>query len=135
MLVWPRAGRLLEVPSGQYQVEDVHDAIVVDVRRHVGGIEVVHHRPVGTADGKSVLRARFEQGLTEYGVATHPVFMLAKSFRRAFLEKPYFTASLTRLAGFVYGYWLREERKIPHEAIRFVRREQIRRLLSCVCSP
>ncbi len=97
--------------------------------------EVVHHRPVGTADGKSVLRAKFEQGLTEYGVATHPVFMLAKSFRRAFLEKPYFAASLVRLAGFVYGYWLREERKIPPEAIRFVRREQIRRLVSYVCSP
>lgn len=97
--------------------------------------EVVHHRLVGTADGKSVLRAKFGQGLTEYGVATHPVFMLAKSFRRAFLEKPYFTASLARLAGFVYGYWLREERKIPPEAIRFVRREQIRRLVSCVCSP
>lgn len=97
--------------------------------------KVVHHRPVGTGDGKSVLRARFGQGLTEYGVATHPMFMLAKSFRRAFLEKPYFTASLARLAGFVYGYWLREERKIPPEAIRFVRREQIRRLVSYVCSP
>jgi biofilm PGA synthesis N-glycosyltransferase PgaC len=96
---------------------------------------VVHHRPVGTGGGKSILRARFGQGLTEYGVATHPVFMLAKSLRRVFLEKPYFTAGLARLAGFVYGYWLREERKIPPEAIRFVRREQIRRLVSCICSP
>jgi len=92
--------------------------------------QVIHSRAVGTRDGRSSLRARFCQGLTEYGVATHPLFMLAKSLRRVFLEKPYFTGSLTRLVGFLYGYWLREERKISPEAIRFVRREQIRRLLS-----
>lgn len=97
--------------------------------------QAIHHRPVGTSDGRSILQARFRQGLTEYGVATHPLFMLAKSVRRVFLEKPYFTGNLARLAGFLYGYWLREERKIPPEAIRFVRREQIRRLVSYVCSP
>ena len=94
--------------------------------------KVIHHRPWGTGARMSILQARFRQGLTEYGVATHPLFMLAKSLRRAFLEKPYFTGSLVRLAGFLYGYWLREERKIPPEAIRFVRREQVRRLLCCM---
>jgi len=93
---------------------------------------VIQHRPVGTGDGRSVLWARFRQGLTEYGIATRPAFMLAKSFRRAFLEKPYLTGSLARMAGFLYGYWLREERKIPPAAIDFVRREQIRRLFSCL---
>jgi len=95
--------------------------------------EVIHHRPWGTGERMSILQARFRQGLTEYGVATHPLFMVAKSFRRAFLEKPYLIGSLVRLAGFVYGYWLREERKIPPEAIRFVRREQIRRLVAYAC--
>lgn len=93
---------------------------------------VFHSRPVGTSDGKSILHARFLQGLTEYSVATHPVFMLAKSMRRVFLEKPYFTGSLSRLAGFIYGYWLREERKIPPEVISFVRKEQIKRLFACI---
>jgi len=95
--------------------------------------EVVHYRPVGTSDGKSVLQARFNQGLTEYAVATHPLFMLAKSLRRAFLEKPYFMASLARLVGFIYGYGLREERKISPEVIRYVRKEQIRRLVYFLC--
>lgn len=91
---------------------------------------VVQHRMVGTGDGRSVLRARFRQGLTEYGIATYPLFMLAKSLRRAFLEKPYLIGSLARMAGFLYGYWLREEREIPPEVIRFVHKEQIRRLFS-----
>jgi len=95
--------------------------------------KVIHHRAVGTGDGRSVLGARFRQGLTEYSVATHPLFMLAKSFRRAFLEKPYFIGSAARMVGFLYGYWLKDGRKIPAEGIHFVRREQINRLIRCVC--
>ncbi len=91
---------------------------------------VIQHRFVGTGDGRSILRARFQQGLTEYGIATLPLFMLAKLFRRAFLEKPYFIGSLARLVGFLYGYWRHEERKLPDGVIRFVREEQIKRLLS-----
>ena len=93
---------------------------------------VVQCRTVGTGDGRSILQARFRQGLTEYGIATHPVFMLAKSLRRAFLEKPYIVGSSARLAGFLYGYLLREKRTLPPEVVRFVRKEQIGRLWSCV---
>jgi biofilm PGA synthesis N-glycosyltransferase PgaC len=92
--------------------------------------KVIHYRPVGTSSGKSIPAARFYQGLAEYAVATHPLFMLAKSLHRLFVEKPRFIAAIARLAGFLYGYWLREERTIPADAIRFVRREQIRRLVS-----
>jgi hypothetical protein len=89
---------------------------------------VIHHRPTGTMCGTSVIRARFHQGLTEYGIATHPLFMVAKSIRRAVLEKPYFIGSIARLFGFLYGYCMREERRFPPEVIRFVRKEQMRRL-------
>jgi len=93
---------------------------------------VIQRRSVGTRDRKSILEARLRQGLMEYGVATQPLFMLAKSLRRVFLEKPYFIGSLARLAGFMYGYLLREKRQIPPEVIRYVRREQIRRLFSYI---
>ena len=94
--------------------------------------EAVHHRPVGTAGGKHILVARFGQGLTDYGLSAHPLFMLAKLLRRAYLEKPYFIGTLARLAGFMYGYWLSEKREIPPEVVRFVRKEQIRRLFSYI---
>lgn len=89
-------------------------------------------RLVGTGDGRSIYQARFRQGLAEYGVATHPLFMLAKSFRRAILEKPVFLGSLVRLTGFLYGYLLRADRMLPQEAIDFVRKEQIKRLFSYI---
>lgn len=90
---------------------------------------VMQRREVGTVGGKSILKARFGQGLTEYGVATHPLFMIAKSFRRCFLERPYLLGSCTRLIGFACGYIMREQRRMPAEAVRFVRREQVGRLL------
>lgn len=93
---------------------------------------VVHHRPVGTGQGGSILKARFRQGLTEYGVATHPLFMLAKTCRRAVLERPYIVGSMARLAGFVYGYLKRETRRMPADVVDYVRQEQMRRLFACL---
>ncbi len=91
--------------------------------------QVIQRRTVGTAETNSILKARFRQGLTEYGVATHPLFMLVKSCRRAVRERPYVIGSLVRLAGFFYGCCRGHKRQMPREAVRFVRREQMKRLL------
>ncbi|MBN1507012.1 MAG: glycosyltransferase family 2 protein [Sedimentisphaerales bacterium] len=95
-------------------------------------IRVVHRRPIGKGDGGKVLRARFRQGLSDYCLASHPLFMLAKSLRRCVKEKPYVLAGLARLFGFTYGYVAREPRQIPHDAGRYVRKEQMKRLLASV---
>ncbi len=95
-------------------------------------LQAVHQKPVGTGDGKSILRAKFRQGLTDYCLATHPVFMVAKCVRRCFRERPYGGAGLARLAGFAYGYVVRERRQILDEARRYVRKEQMRRLWASV---
>jgi poly-beta-1,6-N-acetyl-D-glucosamine synthase len=95
-------------------------------------VHVVHQRPVGTGAGKKVLHARFRQGLADYCLATQPVFMLAKCMRRCLRERPYFLSGLARLMGFLYGYCVREERQLPKDARRYVRKEQLRRLLAYV---
>jgi hypothetical protein len=95
-------------------------------------LKAVHQRPVGTGDGRSILRAKFRQGLTDYCLATHPVFMMAKCLRRCFRERPYGGAGLARLAGFAYGYLVHERRQIVDDARRYVRKEQMRRLRASV---
>jgi glycosyltransferase involved in cell wall biosynthesis len=97
--------------------------------RSFAEIQVIHFRPVGTRNKRSVHRARFYQGLTEYGVGSHPLFMVCRCLRRAFLEKPYISGSVARFAGFLYGYLIREKRAVPVEVIRYLRKEQIGRLL------
>lgn len=91
-------------------------------------IQVIHQKPVGTGDGRSILRAKFRLGMTDYCLATHPLFMMAKCLRRCLKERPYGGAGLARWAGFVYGYVVREQRQILGEARRHVRKEQMTRL-------
>jgi len=95
-------------------------------------IKAIHQRPVGMGDGRAAFSAKFKQGLTDYCLATHPVFMLAKCLRRSLIERPYIVSGLARLAGFLYGYMIRAERDIPENARRYVRKEQMKRLLVCI---
>jgi len=91
--------------------------------------ETVHHRVIGVRGGTSPLRGKFTQGLAEYHLGTHPIFMLAKSSRRIFVEKPYVSASAARLLGFLVGSLKRDERDVSPEVKKYIRKEQLSRLL------
>jgi len=91
---------------------------------------VVHNKPVGTGHSRGLLKIRFRHGVGEYFMATHPLFMLFKSLRRCIKEKPVVIGGLMRIAGFLYGYCLREKRQISDEMVRFIRCEQMRRLFN-----
>jgi biofilm PGA synthesis N-glycosyltransferase PgaC len=95
-------------------------------------IKVLHARPAGMGQARSILASRLRMGITEYYLATHPLFMLFKCLRRCALEQPYVLSGLARLAGFARGYIAHEPRQMPEDVQRFVRREQLRRLLACV---
>jgi len=92
-------------------------------------ISVVHNKPAGTGHAGNMLKIRFRNGLNEYGLATHPLFMLIKSLRRCIKERPIITGGLARMAGFIYGYCLREKRQIPDDMVWFIHQEQMGRLL------
>lgn len=89
---------------------------------------VVHNKPVGMGHAGNMLKIRFRNGLNDYGLATHPLFMLAKSLRRCVREYPLIVGGLARMVGFIYGYCLRPKRQIPDDVIHFIRKEQITRL-------
>lgn len=91
-------------------------------------IVVKHHRPVGTGDGRSLLQARFRLGITDYCFGTHPIFMILKSLKRMFWEVPYFLSGAMRLAGYVNGYLRGLEKQLPKNAVKYLRKEQMRRI-------
>jgi len=95
-------------------------------------IQVLHQRPVGLRDRHSILRARFGLGFRDYCLATHPMFMLAKAARRAVWEKPFVLSGAARLAGYIYGVYRQEPWQLPKDAQRYVRKEQVQRLLCCI---
>jgi glycosyltransferase involved in cell wall biosynthesis len=93
-------------------------------------IRVVHHRPVGTGDGKSLVIARFKHGLTDYTLGSHPMFMLFKFMRRCFIDRPLVISGFAGFLGFLSGYLKREEQPIPQEVKKYLRSEQCKRLLA-----
>lgn len=95
--------------------------------------QAIHYRTTGTGNGAHLLAAKYRNGLAEYVLGTHPLFALAKSFRRAFLEKPFLLASTARLVGFLSGYFMVQKREVPDTVLNYVRKEQIKRLLSWGC--
>jgi glycosyltransferase involved in cell wall biosynthesis len=91
---------------------------------------VYHHRQIGDVGGK-VLRARFRFGLRDYLIGVHPVFMLLKCAHRL-LQKPYFIGSAVWFSGYLCAWLRREVSPVPHEVIRFQRKEQRRRIISAI---
>jgi len=95
-------------------------------------IQTIHQRPVGARGDRSILHAQFRQGLADYCLAAHPMFMLFKCLRRCLIEKPYVGSGLARFTGFIYGYLTREQRLIPDSVRRYLRQEQVKRMLAHV---
>ena len=114
------------------------DDSLMDIRARMKGWQTrsfpqytaIHWRPIGSRLVNNVLMAKFKQGFAEYCLGTHPIFMLAKSLRRIFIERPYFFGSIARLSGYFYSCLKRGEREIPDAVLNFVRKEQMRRLFN-----
>ncbi len=93
-------------------------------------IKVIHHRPTGTGNVSSLLRAKYMIGLSEYSIGSHWLFILIKCMKRSLKEEPYITGGIARFWGFIRGYFIREQRQVPVEMIKFFRKEQLKRIFT-----
>jgi biofilm PGA synthesis N-glycosyltransferase PgaC len=89
-------------------------------------IRCLHHRPQGSAGG--LLRGRFALGRSAWYVGYSPLFLLAAAMRRAF-QRPPFLGSIMIIAGYLEGFLRHRPRVNDPDLIRFIRRQQMRRLL------
>jgi biofilm PGA synthesis N-glycosyltransferase PgaC len=88
-------------------------------------IPLYHHRATGAAKGP--VRGRIEQGRAAYYIGYHPLFMLARGVRHM-ADHPFILGGLALLWGYV-GDWLRRrERADDPVMLRFLHRNQLRRL-------
>lgn len=89
---------------------------------------VEHNKPLGTGPSKNIIKVRFRQGVGEYSIGSHPLFVLLKSLRRCIKEPPYILGGLARLWGFIYAHFIGEPRQIPKELVKYIRKEQLQRV-------
>jgi hypothetical protein len=94
--------------------------------RTFGDLLVVQHKPTGSADG--CWRNAFKNGRANYLTGYHPAFMVAKCVKRV-VKRPFGVESLGLLAGFATGHLKRMPRPADIATIRYLRQQQLRRLL------
>ena len=120
-------GGYLSIPGG------MEDGIAEITARYYGwktrsyrDLPVVHHRELGTV-GRSVYRARFNSGLTEYVVGYAFAYHMIRALSRI-VERPYLMGTLLVIAGYMWGLLSRQRKVLPNAIIRFIRREQVTKL-------
>lgn len=91
-------------------------------------IMVQHHRPTGLTRA-NIFKSRFIYGQRDYALGNHPMFMLLKCVHR-FREKPYVIAGLLRMIGYSWSWVKKEPRPVPEEVVAYLRKEQLKRMLS-----
>ena len=96
--------------------------------KNIDSLIVLHHRPTGIT-GSHIFRTRFRDGFVEYNLGYHPLFQLVKCIKRIF-EKPFFIGSTLRFGGFWFAYLKREKRIVSKEMIKFIREEQLSRIIN-----
>jgi glycosyltransferase involved in cell wall biosynthesis len=122
---WRQIGGLIRSPGW-----DTFDQIKANMlgwtTRTFEDIRLVHHRPTGGAYGSWSNWTK--NGLANYVVGYHPVFMLLKCIGRCF-RKPYGITGLGLMAGFLSGYAKRIPQVNEPQVIRYLRAQQKRCLL------
>jgi len=122
---WEAIGGLLVSP-GWDTVDEIHANYLGWRTRSFPEIEVIHYRPTGAEQG--VWRDSLKNGRADYVSAYHPVFMVAKCARRL-LWKPYGVAGIGQALGYVSGYLKGLPRMQDPRLIRYIRVQQMRRLV------
>jgi poly-beta-1,6-N-acetyl-D-glucosamine synthase len=122
---WEEIGGLVAAPG--WDTLDLIKANMAGWRtRTFPEITLLHHRPTGGAYG--TWSNWKKNGLANYLVGYHPLFMLAKCARRTF-RRPYGIAALGLWCGFCRGYLDRVKRPVDESVMKYLREQQIRCLL------
>jgi len=122
---WEAIGGLSEVP-GWDTIDEVRANMTGWRARSLPQIQALHQRPTGAVGGP--WRDALKGGRTAYFLGYHPLFMLAKCCRRL-VERPYVLAAGGHFCGFVGAYFAKNARLDDEPLVRYLRRQQLRRLL------
>lgn len=122
---WEAIGGLIRTP-GWDTVDEVQANRLGWHTRTFPELKVIHYRPTGAVQG--TWRNGVKNGRADYISGYHPFFLLAKCVKR-FFQKPYAINALATAYGFLSGYTNHIERVNDPDLIRYLRNQQIRRLL------
>jgi biofilm PGA synthesis N-glycosyltransferase PgaC len=124
---WTAIGGLLSAP-GWDTIDEVKAQMLGWDTRSLPDVQALHLRPTGSADGS--WRNAVKDGRANYVAGYHPLFLLARCVRQAF-ARPYGLVAAGLLVGFASGYLKRVPQINDPALVRYLRRQQLRRL-ACI---
>jgi glycosyltransferase involved in cell wall biosynthesis len=122
---WDAIGALIRQP-GWDTVDEYRANMLGWVTYTFPELKLWHHRAAGGAQG--TWKNWVKNGLANYVAGYHPLFMGCKCAKRA-LACPYGVVALGLLVGFLSGYIRRVPQVADGPLIRYVRQQQMRKLL------
>lgn len=122
---WEAIGGFWPAP-GWDTMDEVRSSMLGWTSRSFPELRLMHYRPTGTAEG--AWAGWVKNGRANYICGYHPLFMFAKCILRVF-QKPYITGSAGLACGYLSGYVKRIPRVDDSQAIHYLRRQQLRRLI------
>jgi hypothetical protein len=93
--------------------------------KSIRSIPAYHHKVSEISRG--YLKERFRSGVMFHAMGSHSMFELFKSLRQM-TQKPYFLGGLARMCGFIWAGCSREIRPVEEDFIKYLRKEQWKRL-------
>ncbi len=85
-----------------------------------------HHRSLGTGE-RSSFAAFFSYGRKDYYLGNHPLWEILRVIYQM-AKKPYVVAGLVLLSGYFWEAFLRKDRPVTKELIKFHRKEEIQKM-------
>jgi glycosyltransferase involved in cell wall biosynthesis len=122
---WDALGGLVMAP-GWDTIDELKANMLGWTTRSFSDIPLQHHRYTGTVDGTWKNQVKF--GLANYITGYHPLFMAVKCLKRL-TSKPYLVGSAGLWWGFCRGYLQRVPLVSDPALIRYLRRQQINKLI------
>jgi len=122
---WNDIGGLVRAP-GWDTIDEVKANMLGWQTRSFPDLRVVHYRPTGGVQG--VWKDGVKDGRADYISGYHPLFMAAKCAKRLF-QKPFLRGAIAHACGYIGGYLMRVPRVEDPAMIRYIRSQQLRRLI------
>lgn len=116
----------LEARLGWDTIDEVRALTLGFLTRSFRHITAYHHRPQGAASGS--WRSRKAAGKAAYNIGYSPLFLAARALRLVLVWPP-LISGVALAAGFAESSLKRDPRPVTPAQVRFVRQQQLRRLL------
>jgi hypothetical protein len=122
---WRDIGGLMHAP-GWDTVDEFTANMLGWTTRTFSDLQLIHHRQAGEAYGQ--WHNWTKNGLANYVAGYHPLFMFVKCLKRAF-HRPRLVVAAGLWMGFCSGYVRRIPQVPSRSVVRYVRQQQLRRML------